>query len=68
MGQFNETVMADIGYEADVDGVKHAFMIILDEGTDWTVSKYLGIGQQTRTAEQLYLAMEDGWINWAGPP
>ena len=68
VGQFNETVMGDIGYEADKNGDKHAFLILIDEGTDWTVGKYLGVGSQTRTAAQLYTAIEDGWINWAGPP
>ena len=68
IGQLNETVMGDIGWCEDKNGAKHAFLILIDEGTDWTVCKYLGVGQQTRTAAQLYTALEDGWINWAGPP
>ena len=68
MGRFNEIVMADVGFECDVDGLKHAYLILIDEGTDWTVCKYLGTGQQTMTAAQFYTAVEYGWINWAGSP
>ena len=32
------------------------------------VCKYLGRGAHTRTASQLYEAVEEAWINWAGPP
>ena len=68
VGQFNDTLLADVGFECDADGTKHAYLILLDEGTDWVVSKYLGVGQHTRTAQQLYEAVEEGWITWAGPP
>ena len=68
VGQFNDSLLADVGFECDVDGTKHAFLILLDEGANWMVCKYLGVGQHTRTAQQLYHAAEDGWISWAGPP
>ena len=64
----NDSLLADVGFERDVDGTKHAFLILLDEGTDWMVCKHLGVGQQTRAAQQLYQAAEDGWISWAGSP
>ena len=68
VGQFSDSLLADVGFECDVDGTKHAFLILQDESTDWMVGKYLGVCQHTRIAQQLYQAVEDGWISWAGPP
>ena len=68
IGQLSDSLLADVGFECDVDGTSNAFLILLDEGTDWMVCKYLGVGQHTRSAQQLYQAAEDGWISWAGPP
>ena len=67
IGQFNDTVLADLCYEKDAAGKTHGWMVIVDEGTDWTVVKYLGqpIG---KTAEELYDLLEAGWIDWGGPP
>ena len=52
----------------DVDGATHGYMVIVDDGTDWCVCQYIGSGQHTKTATQLYQHIEDAWINWAGPP
>ena len=41
IGQFNDTVLADLCYEKDSAGKTHGWMVIVDEGTDWTVVKYL---------------------------
>jgi len=67
VGQFNETVLSDLAYVKDSAGQSHGYCILLDEGTDWCVAKYIGWGKDTKTAEQLYDAVEEGWINWAGP-
>ena len=42
----------------------------MDEGTDWAVCKYLGPAKETdiKTAKELYDKLEQGWIDWAGPP
>ena len=70
IGQFNETILADIGYEKDASGATHGWLIMVDEGTDWTVCKYLGPSKATdiKTAKELYDKVELGWIDWAGPP
>ncbi len=70
IGQFNETVLADLCYEKDSNGTTHAWMLIVDDGTDWTVCKYLGASPMvdTKTAKELYNKVEEGWIDWAGPP
>ena len=68
IGQFNETVEVDLAYVKDANGENHGYMIIVDAGTDWCVARYLGTGKNTKTAAQLYEYMEDGWIDWAGPP
>ena len=45
IGQFNDTVMIDLAYEKDVDGKTHTYLVIVDEGSDWCVIKYVGDGQ-----------------------
>jgi len=65
IGQFNETVLIDLGYEKDSVGKTHGWAVMVDEGTDWCVVKYLGNG---KTAGELYRILEEGWIDWAGPP
>ena len=37
----------------------------MDEGTGWCVVKQLPNG---KTAGELYKIIEEGWIDWAGPP
>ena len=66
IGQFNETVMGDLMYIRDANGVNHGFLVLVDEGTDWCVVKYIGHGANIKTADQLYDYVEDCWINWAG--
>ena len=65
IGQFNDTVLTDLAYEKDSKGVTHGWAVILDEGTDWCVAKYLGNG---KTSGELFRLIEEGWIDWAGPP
>ena len=65
IGQFNDTVQIDLGYEKDSEGKTHGWAVMVDEGTDWCVVKYLGNG---KTAGELYRILEEGWIDWAGPP
>ena len=48
--QFNDTVLVDLGYVKDSDGVTHTWMIIIDEGTDWCVAKYVKDGKIRRKA------------------
>ena len=40
-------------------------MIIIDDGTDWCVAKYVKDG---KSAVKLYQCFEEAWIEWAGPP
>ena len=54
-----------MGYEKDSAGKTHGFAVMVDEGTDWCVVKYLSSG---KTAGELYKIDEEGWIDWAGPP
>ena len=68
IGQFNDTVMGDLAYVRDSKGISHGFLVLVDEGTDWCVCKYIGHGTNIKTAEQLYDYIEECWINWAGPP
>ena len=42
IGQFNDTVLIDLGYVKDSSGKTHGYAVMVDEGTDWTVCKYLG--------------------------
>ena len=65
IGQFNDTVFIDLGYAKDSLGKTHGFLVMVDEGTDWCVVKYLASG---KTASELYKLVEEGWIDWAGPP
>jgi len=65
IGQFNETVVPDLGYEKDSLGKTHGYAVIVDEGTGWCVVKHLPNG---KTAGELYKIIEEGWIDWAGPP
>ena len=65
IGQFNETVLIDLGYEKDALGKTHGYAVIVDEGTGWCVVKHLPNG---KTAGELYKIIEEGWIDWAGPP
>ena len=37
IGQFNDTVLVDLGYVKDVDCAMHGYMVIVDDGTDWRV-------------------------------
>ncbi len=68
IGEFNAVVMGDLGYVRDATGQTHGYLILVDEGTDWCVAKYIGMGKNVKTAGQLYDYLEEGWINWAGPP
>ena len=65
IGQFNDTVLVDLSYVKDSDGVTHTWMIIIDDGTDWCVAKYVKDG---KSAVKLYQCFEEAWIEWAGPP
>ena len=65
IGQFNDKVLIDLGYVKDSNGVNHGWALMVDEGTDWLVAKYLDKG---KTAPELYNKVEEGWIDWAGPP
>ena len=60
--------MSDLPYVEDSAGVPHGYMVIGDEDTDWMVSRYIGHGEHVKTAGQLCDYLEEGWINWAGPP
>ena len=40
-------------------------MILIDDGTDWAVAKYIPEGKH---ADEFYDLVEEGWIDWAGPP
>ena len=68
IGQFNDTLLGDIAYCKDAEGQTYGYLILVDEGTDWTVAKFVGIGKGTRTAAQLFDDLEVAWIDWAGPP
>ena len=37
IGEFNSTIYADIGAIKDKNGTTHDFVIMIDEGADWTV-------------------------------
>ena len=60
--------MGDLCYIKDARGVAHGWFIMVDEGTDWRVAKYIGHGKNVKTALQLYAYIEEGWTGWAGPP
>ena len=62
IGQFNDTVFIDLGYAKDSFDKTHGFLVMVDEGTDWCVVKYLASGN---TAAELYKIVEEGWT---GPP
>ena len=64
IGQFNDTVLGDLCYVKDSNGTTHGFLVLLDEGTDFTVIKYM----PSHRPDELYQALEGAWINWAGPP
>ena len=64
VGQFNETIFADLGYVKDTDGKSHAYLLIMDDGTDYGTVRYL----TSKSADALYQNVEEGWIGWAGPP
>ena len=68
IGQFNDTVLVDLAYEKDSKGVTHAYAVMVDAGTDWTVVKYIGSTGGGKTAAELYKLVEEGWIDFAGPP
>ena len=55
----------DLAYENDASGKRHGWMVMVDEGTDWMVAKYLDTG---KSAKALFSQFENGWIDWAGPP
>ena len=55
----------DLAYEKDANGVTHGWMVIVDEGTDWVVAKYLDSGKSSKA---LFKKFEEAWIDWAGPP
>ena len=57
-----------MAYVEDSAGTTHGYIVIVDEGTDWMVSRYIGHGKHVKTAGQLYDHLEEGWINWAGRP
>ena len=61
IGQFNDTLLIDFGYEKDSLGKTHGFAVMVDEGTDWCVVKYLS---SWKTAGELYKIVEEGWIDW----
>ena len=65
IGQFNDTLLIDLGYEKDSLGQTDGFAVMVDEGTDWCVVKYLSSG---KTAAELYPIAEEGWVDLAGPP
>ena len=64
IGQFNDTVLCDLGYVKDAVGATHAFMIFVDDGTDYIVARRVDSHQAT----EFYKYTEESWINWAGPP
>ena len=64
IGQFNEVVMADIVYVKDTSGETYGYELMVDDGTDWMVSKIV----DGKTPDDFYQYIEDGWINWAGLP
>ena len=47
IGQFNEHVMMDIAYVPDQTGRKHGYLLMIDDGTDWTVAKHIGVGEKS---------------------
>ena len=64
IGQFNDVLLGDVGTVKDADGMPHDYLVLVDEGTDFTVVKYL----ESHEAGHLYQALEEAWIGWAGPP
>ena len=68
IGQFNETLLGDLAYVRDADGITHGYFVMVDDGTDWCVARHIGTGKGIKTAGQLYRYLEESWINWAGPP
>ena len=65
IGQFNDALLGDICYETDANGRTHGWLLVVDEGIGWTVAKYLSGG---KTWQELCAHIEEGWIDWAGPP
>ena len=65
IGQFNDALLGDICYETDSNGTTHGWLLLVDEGTGWTVANYLSGG---KTWQELCTHIEEGWIDWAGPP
>ena len=63
IGQSNDTVLINLGCETDSLGKTHGWAVMVDEGTDWCVVKYL---VNVRTAGELYRICEEGWIDLAG--
>ena len=56
--------MADLGYVDDADGVSHAFLVVIDEGTDYLVIKRI----DGKKSKELLEYLERAWIDFAGPP
>ena len=63
VGIFNETIFIDLAAVKDSKNVTHWYMVIVDDGTDYTVVRRI----DNHTEEHLYQATEDAWISWAGP-
>ena len=47
IGLFNDTVLIDLAYEKESEGTTHGWGIIVDEGTDWCVCKYIDNGKSS---------------------
>ena len=59
IGQYNDTVLVDLGYVKDTENNTHGYMILVDDGTDWRVCQHIGSGHNTKTAAQLHQHVED---------
>ena len=54
VGQSNVIALSDLAYVKDANGDTHAYCIMLDEGTDWCVARYLERRKDTKTGDQVY--------------
>jgi hypothetical protein len=63
-GQFNEAVQGDVVYVKDVAGETHAYLVLVDEATGFTVVSWC----KEATAAHYASLVTERWIAWAGPP
>ena len=66
--EFNVCVGVDVLYLHDYAGQEHMFFNIVDQGTNFQIVSYLGIGPGTPTSKLCADVFMQAWVSWAGWP